>query len=66
MVTSGIRVGTPALTTRGMGTAEMEEIGALIARVLKAPADEGVQSDVRRQVLVLARRFPLYRERSKG
>jgi glycine hydroxymethyltransferase len=66
MVTSGIRVGTPALTTRGMGPAEMEEIGALIARVLKAPADEGVQSDVRRQVLVLARRFPLYRERSKG
>jgi glycine/serine hydroxymethyltransferase len=49
-----------------MGTAEMEEIGALIARVLKAPADDGVQSDVRRQVLVLARRFPLYRERSKG
>jgi glycine hydroxymethyltransferase len=66
MVTSGIRVGTPALTTRGMGPAEMEEIGALIARVLKAPADDGVQSDVRRQVLVLARRFPLYRERSKG
>jgi hypothetical protein len=38
----------------------------LIARVLKAPADAGVQGDVRREVLALARRFPLYAERPKG
>jgi glycine hydroxymethyltransferase len=66
MITSGIRVGTPALTTRGMGTAEMEEIGGLIARVLKAPADDPVLGDVRREVLALTRRFPLYPERLKG
>ncbi len=66
MVTSGIRVGTPALTTRGMGTSEMEEIGSLIARALKAPADEGVLGEVRGQVRALARRFPLYRERPQG
>ena len=66
MVTSGIRVGTPALTTRGMGTAEMGAIGELIARVLKAPADAGVLADVRREVLALAKRFPLYPERLQG
>ncbi len=60
MVTSGIRVGTPALTTRGMGTAEMEAIGGLIVRVLKAPADERTVAEVRREVGALARRFPLY------
>jgi glycine hydroxymethyltransferase len=66
MVTSGIRVGTPALTTRGMGTAEMEEIGGLIVRVLKAPADERALGEVRREVEALTRRFPLYPERLKG
>jgi glycine hydroxymethyltransferase len=60
MTTSGIRVGTPALTTRGMGPADMATISALIGRVLDAPADEKVVSKVRGEVLDLCRNFPLY------
>jgi len=59
-VTSGIRVGTPALTTRGMREAQMEEVGDLMARVLGAVGDEGVLDGVRRGVAELTRRFPLY------
>jgi glycine hydroxymethyltransferase len=58
-VTSGIRLGTPALTTRGMGTAEMERIAGLIDRVLTSP-DDGTISAVRRDVEELAAAFPLY------
>jgi glycine hydroxymethyltransferase len=58
-VTSGIRLGTPALTTRGMGTAEMERIAVLIDRVLTSP-DEATITAVRRQVEELAAAFPLY------
>jgi glycine hydroxymethyltransferase len=60
MVTSGIRIGTPALTTRGMGPAEMEEIAALIGRVLERPGDVNALDAVRADVETLARRFPLY------
>ena len=63
MVASGIRVGTPALTTRGMAEAEMDQIGGLVARVLAAPDDEGVIGMVRSEVERLCRRFPLYPER---
>ncbi|MCC7194771.1 MAG: serine hydroxymethyltransferase [Gemmatimonadaceae bacterium] len=59
-VTSGIRIGTPAATTRGMGVREMEEVAALINTVLGAPADAGVHAKVREQVRALAARFPLY------
>ncbi len=59
-VTSGIRIGTPAVTTRGMGTKEMGRIAALIDRVLKAPDDAGVAAEVRRDVKRLADEFPLY------
>jgi glycine hydroxymethyltransferase len=60
MVASGIRVGTPAVTTRGMREAEMETIGDLIARVLAAPDDPTVAGTVKREVEALTRRFPLY------
>jgi glycine hydroxymethyltransferase len=59
-VTSGIRVGTPAVTTRGMGTSEMEEIAALMDRILVAPEDAGVAEQVKGEVRKLAGKFPLY------
>ena len=59
-VTSGIRIGTPAVTTRGMGPAEMEEIAELVDRVLSAPEDPGVAAEVRERVRALSVRFPLY------
>ena len=62
MVASGIRLGTPALTTRGMAEAEMERIGELIGRVLAAPEDDRAAGVVRAEVEDLCRRFPLYPE----
>jgi glycine hydroxymethyltransferase len=57
---SGIRLGSPAVTTRGFGEAEMREVGALIAKVLETPADANNLAAVRRRVAVLTERFPLY------
>jgi glycine hydroxymethyltransferase len=59
-VTSGIRIGTSAVTTRGMREAEMKQIASLIDRVLKSPDDQRVMAEVRDQVRTLARAFPLY------
>jgi glycine hydroxymethyltransferase len=60
MVASGIRVGTPAVTTRGMREPEMDQIGEFIARVLASPEDDRVISTVKTDVERLCRRFPLY------
>jgi len=60
MVASGIRIGTPALTTRGMCEAEMDEIGHLIARALGKIDDETELAAVKRDVRTLCDRFPLY------
>ena len=60
MVTSGIRIGTPAMTTRGFTEIEAEEVAHLIADVLDAPNDEAVLERVRKQVSVLCKKFPVY------
>ena len=61
-VTSGLRIGTPALTTRGMAEPEMARIAGWIAEVLEAPADQGRIQKVRGQVGELCEAFPLYPE----
>ncbi|HEY5133976.1 MAG TPA: serine hydroxymethyltransferase [Candidatus Krumholzibacteriaceae bacterium] len=62
-VTSGFRVGTPALTTRGMKEGEMENLGLLMAKVLDNMTDDAVIAEVRKATGELAKRFPLYEER---
>ena len=59
-VTSGLRLGSPAMTTRGMGTTEFAEIANIIADKLLAPEDEAVQNDCLDRVAALCDRFPLY------
>jgi glycine hydroxymethyltransferase len=63
MVASGIRIGTPALTTRGMREKEMELIGQLISRALKSVENETELADVKRDVQKICDRFPLYASR---
>jgi glycine hydroxymethyltransferase len=63
MVASGIRVGTPALTTRGMKEKDMEEVGRLISRALAAVENESALADIKRDVGKLSARFPLYAAR---
>ena len=60
MTASGIRVGTPAVTTRGMREGEMDLIGDLIARALETPDDDGALRMIRTEVERLCRKFPLY------
>jgi glycine hydroxymethyltransferase len=62
MIASGIRVGTPAVTTRGMREADMDLIGDLISRALQTPDDDGALGTIRTEVEALCRRFPLYPE----
>jgi len=63
MIASGIRIGTPAVTTRGMAEAEMDLVAELIARVLQSPEDDAALGRVRGEVEALCRKFPLYPER---
>ncbi len=63
LVTSGIRIGTPALTSRGMAEPEMQLIGRLIGEVLNHVENEEIQKKVRSQTMKLSERFPLYQSR---
>ncbi len=58
-VTSGIRIGTPALTTRGMGTSEMKQIGKWIAAVVKTPDNSQLLQQIRKDVQNLCQKFPV-------
>jgi glycine hydroxymethyltransferase len=60
MIASGIRIGTPAVTTRGMREREMDLVGELITRALESPEDSGALASVRAEVERLCRKFPLY------
>ena len=59
-VTSGVRIGTPALTTRGMEEEELEEIGEMIGKIIRNPEEESVKSEVRERVSELLEEFSLY------
>ncbi len=61
-VTSGIRIGTPAVTTRGLGTKEMEKVGNFIADLLDNPKDENLCRTIRMEIKKLCEEFPLYAE----
>lgn len=65
-VTSGLRLGSPAVTTRGMGTAEFTEIADIIADRLLSPEDEAVAQTCRQRVAQLCDRFPLYAHLQKS
>jgi glycine hydroxymethyltransferase len=63
MVASGVRLGTPAVTTRGMGEAEMDLVADYITRALASPEDSSVLAGIKSEVEGLCRKFPLYPER---
>jgi glycine hydroxymethyltransferase len=63
MKPSGIRIGSPALTTRGMKESEMRQIGKWISEALHNRTDKNVLARIRREVLELAEAFPLYASR---
>jgi len=62
MVASGIRIGTPAITSRGMREREMDTIAGFVARALASPEDDDALRAVRHEVEALCRTFPLYPE----
>ena len=66
MVSGGIRIGTPAVTTRGMKEGQMQQIAGFIDKVMNAMTDEGVAGQVARDVEHLTNKFPLYPELLKA
>jgi glycine hydroxymethyltransferase len=64
-VASGLRIGTPAVTTRGMKEPEMQEIGRMIAAIVREPQSDEVREQVQRSVAELTAKFPLYPKRIK-
>ena len=60
-VTSGIRIGTPALTTRGLGEKHMKLLGQWMANVLKNPNDQKIQKQIKDEVIVLCKEYPVYK-----
>ncbi|MGB9499695.1 MAG: serine hydroxymethyltransferase [Dissulfuribacterales bacterium] len=64
-VTSGIRIGTPAVTTRGMKEPEMEIIAAMIVKILKNSANDNLVKNIKKRVRELCDRFPLYNDHGK-
>ena len=60
MIASGLRLGTPAVTTRGLGEAEVKKVGELVNEVLDSAGDEAVIERVRSQVREMCERFPIY------
>ena len=62
-VSSGVRIGTPAITSRGLKEAEMKQVAALIVESLKGAKDDGALAQVKQKVKALATAFPLYRSR---
>jgi len=65
-VASGIRLGTPALTTRGMKEAEMKQIGEMIASIISEPESEDVKNRVKNSVAEITAKFPMYGKRLKN
>ena len=63
-ITSGLRIGTPAVTSRGMQASEMAAIAGFIASVLKNPDDENIIEDVRAKVREICEAFPIYQNPS--
>jgi len=59
-VTSGVRIGTPSVTTQGMAEAEMAEVAGLIATALRSRGDDDVLAKVRNEVAALCAKFPAY------
>jgi glycine hydroxymethyltransferase len=59
MITSGIRLGTPAVTTRGFGTEEMKRVASLIFKVVSSSGDEKILKQVRREVREMCQQFPI-------